>query len=258
MSEKKIILVTTIYNRANYLEACLESSLRSTLDKKYWVHLLIDNASTDGANKIAKEYCDKHDHMYFVQNDTNIGQMPAYNFSLAWVQEKFPEIELLSMLDSDDLLGKLALEKSYEEFVKHPELSITYSDFNVIDKKGKMVTKKHPKSIKVQDELTKEGQAKLRRFMWSRNIATHFRMMKVKEVVELMGGFNEDYPYSTDYSIYMFALDAGMMMKKVDATLYNWRTHKTQVERQFSPEQTQNMLDLKANFETTWKARGWL
>ena len=94
--------------------------------------------------------------------------------------------------------------------------------------------------------------------MWSKNIATHFRMMRIKDVVELMGGFNEEYPYATDYSIYMFALDAGMIMKKADAILYQWRQHTTQVERQFSPEQTQNMLDLKAYFGNRWKEKGWL
>ena len=246
-SDKKIILVTTIFNREQYMKPCIESALKSTLDKKYWVHLLIDNSSTDNAGKIAKEICNEHEHMYFVQNDTNIGQMPAYNNAIRWCKENYPEILYISMLDSDDLLGKLALEKSYDEFIKYPDLSITYSDFNVINKHGKLEIKRNPKAIKVKDELKPENQAKLRKLMWAKNIATHFRMLKINDVVEKMKGFNTKFLYSTDYSIYMFALDCGMLMKKVDSkhALYNWRVHKTQVERQFSPEQTQDMLDLK-------------
>lgn len=266
---KKIILITTIHNRAHYLRACLDSALGSTLDKKHWIHLLIDNASTDGATEIAQEYCDKWEHIYLVRNKENVGQMPAYNFALDWVQEKFPSVKYLAMCDSDDRMAKAALEVCYDVFEKNKQIDISYSDFNMIGKGGEILIKKHPKSkrfVPVKIELTDAGQ-KMYRIRQinpkSGNIATHFRFIRLNSFIDKMKAFSEEYPYSTDFSIYTQALDVGMRLAKIDQVLYHWRSHKKgkgkstgQVEKDHGEQQRDDYLTLRTFYENKWKKEG--
>jgi len=275
-SKKKVLLITTIYNRAHYLSACLDSALNSTLDKKYWVHLLIDNASTDGATKIAQEYCDKHEHMYLVKNETNIGQMPAYNFALDWVREKFSEIEYLSMLDSDDLIAKAGLETCFDLFEREPSIDISYSGFHVIGPgKGKIQVKNHPKSHRIvpkEIELTEAGQRAYRQRqinVRNGNVATHLRFLRLSSLFSKMGRFNEDKEFSTDFNIYTSALDFGMILARADAgknnkgVLYLWRDHGKrkgevviQVEKNHGEIQNRQWHELREFYEKKWKKEG--
>lgn len=266
---KKIILVTTIHNRAHYLRKCLDSALGSTLDKEHWVHLLIDNASSDGATEIAQEYCDKWEHMYLVRNEKNIGQMPAYNFALDWVKEKFPSISFFSMEDSDDLIAKVALAECLRIFEANPKIDVSYSDFHMIGKQGEILVKAHPKSkrrVPKEIELTEKGQRMYREAQLHKkngNIATHLRFLRLSSLYKKMKRFSEEYEYSTDFLIYTQSLDCGMRLAKIDKVLYLWRNHKKgnenktgQVEKDHGKQQRDDYLTLRDYYEQKWKKEG--
>lgn len=268
--EKRIMLVTVVHNRKQYLRQALDSALNQSLDKKYFVHLVIDSGSTQPeCREIIKEYCDIWPHMEYRFFDENINQMPAYNWALKYVQDIWTNIKYLAMLDSDDLLAQKSLEVGFNTLEENDNIDIIYSDFNMIGAKGEVLTKRHPKSkrrIPEDIELTEDGQKIYRRIQLNKkngNIATHFRFIRLDSLVNKMGGFREDYPFSTDFCIYCDALGCGMALKKIDQVLYHWRNHRKgkdgatgQVEKDHGTQQRDDYLDLRDEYEKDWTERG--
>ena len=247
----KIVLVSLVHNRKHLVGPALQSAVNQTLDKSKWIHLVMDNASTDGADKVAEVFAKKYDHIYFRQMGSNLGQQKAFNYALdEWIPENFPEAEIFSVLDSDDLLEPYALEEVEKMFDAHPEIGQTYSGFHIIDGKGKIKVKNHPKAKLVSNQFTPEGQLRLRKIFLSQNPIGHQRSFRIRCLKDI-GGFNTNYLYATDYNA------AGRMLEKypvvkIDRVLYRWRQHSDQVERQHSPQQTKDWQDMQAEFRKRW------
>jgi len=251
----KIVLVSLVHNRRNLVSLALQSAVNQTLSKDKWLHLVIDNASSDGADQVCDVFAKKHPHIKFVKMATNLGQQPAFNFVLEeWLPKNAPEAEILCNLDSDDELMPEALAEVEKMFDAHPEIGQTYTGFHIIDGKGGIKVKNHPKAKLVPNQFTPEGQKILRRIFLAQNPIGHMRSFRIKCLRDI-GGFNTKYTYSTDYNA------AGrMLMKysvvKIDKVLYRWRQHTEQVERQHSPQQTKDWKDMQAEFTALFKEKG--
>jgi len=253
------VLMTTILNRKNYLAKALDSALNQSVGiNNTFLHLLLDNGSTDGALDIAKEYTNKYSHIKLIEFGENIHQLPAYNYGIKYVREKYPEIKYWCCLDSDDVLGKFAIEEGIKTLEANPDVMGTYSDFNVIDTKSRVVIKKHPKSVLVgNNDCSPECQLKIRKMNLQNNIMTHFRFFRI-DFLEKIGGFPTTYPYSTDYLIYQHALENGPVVK-IPKTLYNWRDHGkrgSQVEKLHGKEQNLDMLEMQKYYRDRWTKMG--
>lgn len=248
----KIVLVTIIHNRKHLVGLALQSAINQTISKEKFIHLVIDNSSTDGANLVGEVFAKKYPHMHFVQMDSNLGQQKAYNFVLdEWLPKNAPETEIFSVLDSDDLLEPSALAEVEKMFDAHPKVGMTYSGFHIINKKGAIKVKNHPKAKMVPKQFTDDGQKMLRRIFLAQNPIGHQRSFRIKHLRDI-GGFNTNYQYATDYNA------AGRMLEKhqvakIDKVLYLWRQHDQQVERQHSPQQTKDWQDLQKEFRERWK-----
>lgn len=251
----KILLVTLVHNRKHLVGAAIKSAMDQSLPKDKWAHLIIDNLSTDGAETVAKHFSDKNDNIEFVQMDENLGQQRAYNFVLdEWIPKNMPNVEIMAILDSDDLLKPNALSEVLKMFSEHPEIGQTYSGFDIIKKSGKVKHPNHAKAKLIPNQFTLEGQRTLRKVFIKANPIGHLRAFRVKCLKDI-GGFNTKYQYATDYNI------AGrMLMKypvvKIDKVLYQWRQHDVQVERQHSPLQTKNWQDMQKEFRKLFIKKG--
>jgi len=250
----KIILVSLVHNRKHLVGLAIQSALNQTLPKKHWKHLIIDNASTDGADKVCEVFAKKYDHMHFERREQNFHQMPSYNWALDWVDRNFSEAEVMVHLDSDDELKPEALQEVFNIFGKHPDIGQTYSGFDIINKRGKVKHPNHAKARLIPEQFTDEGQRKLRSVFVKANPIGHLRAMRIKCLVDI-GGFDETKRFATDFNM------AGRMLEqypivKINKSLYRWRQHDDQVERQHSPEQTKNWQDLQKYYKNRWKDLG--
>jgi len=251
----KIVLVSIVYNRKHLVGPALQSAVNQTLNKDKWIHLVLDNGSTDGADKVCEVFDKKYPHIHFRRMGSNLGQQKAYNYVLdEWLHENAPEAEIFSVLDSDDLLMPNALAEVEKMFDAHPEIGQTYSGFHIIDKKGRITVKNHAKAKLVPNQFTEEGQRRLRQIFLSQNPIGHQRSFRIKCLRDI-GGFNTVYQYATDYNA------AGRMLEKypvvkIDKVLYMWRQHDQQVERQHSPQQTKDWKDMQKEFRERWKEMG--
>jgi len=117
-----IILVTLVHNRKHLVGAALQSAVNQTLPKDKWLHLVIDNASTDDADKVCAFFANKYSHVVFKRRDQNYHQMPSYNWAMEWIEKNYPYIEVMVHLDSDDELKPTALQEVYDTFQQYPDL----------------------------------------------------------------------------------------------------------------------------------------
>lgn len=253
------VLMTTILNRKQYLRAAIESALKQSVGtQNTFLHLLLDNGSTDGATDIAEEYVKKYSHIELIKFGKNIHQLPAYNYGIKYVREKYPEILFFACLDSDDLLGRFAIEEGNRVLRENSQIMGTYSDFHVIDTKGNVIIKRHPKSVTIiPNDCSADCQKKIRKMNLEHNMMTHFRFFRM-DFLERIGGFPTHHPYSTDYLIYQHALENGPVVK-IPKVLYLWRDHGkrgNQVEKAFGKEQNSDMIEMQKYYRERWEDLG--
>ena len=100
MARPKLSLIIPVYNKAPFLRRCLDSIEKQLTDEVQAV--IIDEASTDGSDKIILEY-DKFDWIYLLENG---GVSKARNEGL-----DYAEGEAVAFVDADDALEDGAIEK---------------------------------------------------------------------------------------------------------------------------------------------------
>ena len=99
----KVSVIVPVFNVEKYLEECLDSLLNQTF--KNFEVILINDGSTDGSDKICKEY---------VKKDSRFSYSVQKNQGLSSTRNKgidFAQGEYIYFLDSDDWLETDALEK---------------------------------------------------------------------------------------------------------------------------------------------------
>ena len=257
--KNKILLVSLVRNRKHLVSLAIKSALDQTLSKEHWAHLIIDNDSTDGADEICQKWADQHSHIYFCKMGKNLHQMGAYNWALKWINEEHPEFTIMAQLDSDDMLAPHALQSIYDTFNKHPDIGMTYSNFDIIGAapRNKLKHKAHPKAKIAPNQLTLEGQRILRNMQIKGNVIGHMRALSVKCLNDI-GGFDESYKYSTDFNMACKMIQSFPVIKITGPSLYHWREHGDQVQGHASPEQTKNWQDMVKLYSKKWKKEGLL
>ncbi len=97
MNSPLISVIIPIYNVEAYLRECLNSVMSQTYPD--WECIMVDDASTDGSAKIAREFCDADPRFRLICHDKNRGLSAARNSGLDHATG-----ELITFVDSDDLI----------------------------------------------------------------------------------------------------------------------------------------------------------
>lgn len=119
-----ISIIVPIYNPGKYLYKCLESLVNQT--KKNYEVVLVDDGSTDGSEKICKEYCQNYDNFHYFYKE-NTGVSDTRNFGI----EKSCG-EYITFVDSDDYIDEKYTEKAEKIIKQNYEMII----FNLVNVKG--------------------------------------------------------------------------------------------------------------------------
>lgn len=104
MSTAQISFVVPVYNVKPYLERCLESIIRTNVEKEI---ILIDDGSTDGSREILEQYQQKYSYITLVCQ-SNKGVSAARNVGIKLAKGKY-----IQFVDSDDFL----LAENYSQFI---------------------------------------------------------------------------------------------------------------------------------------------
>ena len=100
----RISVIIPIYNVEEYLEACLESLVKQSIDKKDLEVLLINDGSPDNSEAICKKFCEKYDFFKYFSKE-NEGLSKTRNFGIQHAQGKY-----FVFLDPDDELTEKSLK----------------------------------------------------------------------------------------------------------------------------------------------------
>lgn len=106
----KVSVIVPIYNVAEYLQECLDSLVRQTIDQLEVI--MVDDGSTDMSGTIAKSYEDKYENFfYYLKENGGLGN--ARNYGIQFVHGDY-----IIFLDSDDIVPDDAYEAMYNKAIE--------------------------------------------------------------------------------------------------------------------------------------------
>ena len=128
-----VSVVTPTYNRADILPRCIDSVLSQTFDDLE--HLIIDDCSTDGTEKVVGQYGD--DRLEYIRLPENRGANAARNRGI-----KEASGDYVAFLDSDDEWFNTKLERQLQE-IERSTAGAIYTGVEQV-KNGEPVATKTP------------------------------------------------------------------------------------------------------------------
>jgi glycosyltransferase involved in cell wall biosynthesis len=172
MGYPRITVVMTVFNGERFLSRAIESVLRQTYTD--FEFLIVDDASTDKTNEIARLYNDPR--IAILHNETNRG--PGYSRNMAIRKAAG---EYIAVLDSDDEALPMRLARQIEFLDANPEVALYGSAHEIIDENGK--------TLGIQRRPT--TPALIRWTLLSSNCITSSSVMFRKECIKAVGGYDE-------------------------------------------------------------------
>ena len=117
--EPAISVIIPCYNYGHFLAEAVSSVQEQTF--KDWEILIIDDGSTDLTRQVANELKSQDPRIKY-HYQFNQGLSAARNLGLSMASGKF-----IQLLDADDMIQHLKLERNLEFLLAHPEADLVYS-----------------------------------------------------------------------------------------------------------------------------------
>jgi glycosyltransferase involved in cell wall biosynthesis len=222
----------TSYNRERYLATAIESVLAQT--RQDFELLIWDDGSTDKSLEIARSYA---------QQDSRVRIVAAKHLGSALaLQQAIAETsgDYIGLVDSDDVLAFRAIEETAAVLDAEPEVGLAYTDYLVIDEKGKVL-----------------GEGKRCRIPYSKErllldlMVFHFRLIR-RSVYDQIGGINESFECAYDYDLCL-RLSEVTQIRQVKQPLYYYRVHDNSISHQ---KQLEQILQSQSAIQQALERRG--
>jgi glycosyltransferase involved in cell wall biosynthesis len=196
-----VSIVTPSYNQARYLRRTIDS----ILDQSYQsIELIvIDGGSTDGSLEVLQSYGDRITWI----SEPDRGQTHAINKGLARAQGG-----ILAYLNSDDVLTPGSVERVVAFFQARPDTQLVYGRAHYIDEFDKITGEYSTEPFSAE---------RLKEVCMICQPATFWR----RQVMELVGKFDERRNYAMDYDYWLRAANLGVKFVFVDDYLACSRVH---------------------------------
>ena len=208
-------VIMPVYNGEAYLCQAIDSILKQTF--RNFEFIIIDDASTDGSEKIIHAYEDSR--IKFVRNTDNQGNYPSRNKGLKMATGKY-----ICVMDADDVAYPHRFDVQYRYLENHPDVLAvgTHYDFSI---QGKTMKRNLPLSYEdVQIALLSD------------NHFLHSSLMVRTEAMRKIGGYDEKYVYSSDYDL-LSRLALSGKIENLPDILMMYRLHDTQISQLYKKEQ---------------------
>ena len=152
VKQPDIDIIIPNYNKAKYLNQCLDSILSQTY--KNWKIYLVDDNSHDDSTKILKKY-ENIDNINFFLLKENKGPAFCRNYAIDKSSSEF-----IAFMDSDDFWPKDKLKKQINEMLKN-DYNFTYTDYNFFlnNNEKKIKTVKMPLFLDYKNFILKSSMS---------------------------------------------------------------------------------------------------
>ena len=118
-SAPAVAVVTPVYNGADLIEACI-GSVRAQ-DTPDWIHILVDNASTDGTAEVVSRIAAGDDRVKLVRFDEHLGMLGSWNRAMHQIPADIPYVKHLG---ADDRMTPDCLRRMVDAAAGGPEVSM--------------------------------------------------------------------------------------------------------------------------------------
>lgn len=132
----KVSVIVPVYNTEKYLEKCINSLVKQTLDR--YEIILVNDGSTDGSEEIIEKFLKENRTLIKSFHQKNSGVSVARNKGV-----KEAEGEYIAFVDSDDYVTEDYLEAMYEEAKIHNS-DVVISGFLMVSEKGEALSELKP------------------------------------------------------------------------------------------------------------------
>lgn len=122
-----VSIIVASYNKAGLISETVDSVISQTYS--YWELLLLDDASSDGTDKIIRLYSEKDHRIRPFLSDVNKGANYCRNTGVKEAKGKY-----LIFLDADDLLNEKCLEERVKCMERNPDLDFSVFTMRVFKK----------------------------------------------------------------------------------------------------------------------------
>lgn len=198
---KKVSVIVTCFNKAPYLEDCLNSVLNSTYQNLEIVSF--NDASTDNSIDILKEYENKYEQVKVIDSKTNRGVIYARNYSIDKCSGEY-----ILPLDADDMIATTYIEKAVNILESSKKIGVVYC-----------------KALSIRNNQTE--QFKLDPFdkdlMLFKNVVFNCALMRKSDFIKV-GQYNENmYIGDEDYDLWLSFIERGFDFYRIDEHLFTYR-----------------------------------
>lgn len=132
----EVSIVTSVYNKAPWLEKCLRSFMAQTF--KDIEIIVINNGSTDNSEKIIKTIANTDSRIRVIDIEKNIGPAGAYAIGIDAVTSDY-----FALCDSDDYIPENYIEVLYQKITKY-DADIAMCTNDMVWDDGKVEINKRP------------------------------------------------------------------------------------------------------------------
>ena len=199
----KISVIMSVYNGEKYLREAIGSILAQTFTD--FEFIIVDDGSTDNSLEIIQSYNDKR--IRIINNEKNIGLTKSLNKAL-----KAARGEYIARQDADDISLPSRFEEQMRYFEEHPEVALLGTSVYIIDENGKIIGK----HIILAKPTAKD--------FFKCNPFDHGTVMFKKDIVNMIGFYNELIRYSQDYELWL-RIAKYYEVRSLPQILYKLRSH---------------------------------
>lgn len=115
-----VSVITTVFNREEYIEDSIKSVLASTYQN--FELIIVDDRSTDNSFNIATEWSEKDSRIKVFKNEVNLGDYPNRNKAASYATGKY-----LKYVDADDMIYPHCLEVMVRDMEANPQAALGLS-----------------------------------------------------------------------------------------------------------------------------------
>lgn len=212
MKMPKVSIGMPVFNGENFIKNALQSL--KTQDFKNFEIIISDNASTDGTEKICREFARKDCRVRYYRNNMNIGAANNYNKVFQLARGKY-----FKWAAHDDECCQTMLRRCVEALDKAPDyVTAVYPLSELIDEEGRTIRS----GLDRIESKDPKPHCRLAKLLWTLNMCDPiFGLIKKKYLrkTHLIGPF-----FGADYVLLSELVMMGQIWQ-IDEVLFRLRAH---------------------------------
>jgi radical SAM superfamily enzyme YgiQ (UPF0313 family) len=205
----KVSVIMSVYNGERFLRESIDSILNQTF--RDFEFIIINDGSTDRTGEILDSYSDERIKIF---NQSNQGLTKSLNKAL-----RLARGEYIARQDADDISEPNRLEVQVAYLESHPDIGLVGSFAKVINEQGDFTG---------NELIVPDFSEEIFELLPSRNCLLHGSVMFKRDIIDLVGNYNENFPYAQDYEFWI-RISQKFKVANIPKYLYRFRIHHNQI-----------------------------